>query len=384
MAKVVTSLVEQDREHLLSNSFYSLPDNPSNKNFSAGQIKGKGYKPSLILYNWLGRLIDEINASFGETQTDLNNVNLEIEKIKDGRTTAEKAKKDQNGNVIDTTYETKEDATTKLNTAKSYADTKKSEAISTSEAYADEKKTEAIASAKAYSDGTILPSAELYTDDQVAIKSAQDRAYADGKAQSAEASAVATAEAYADDNKVDFTDVVDNLTDTSTRKPLSANQGKVIKGHIDSILAILQSPDTDLDTLQEIVAYIKNNKSLIESITTTKVNISDIIDNLTTQVANKPLSAKQGYLLKALIDALTSVVDTKANSSSVYTKTETYSTSESDTKFRTENQVDTQINIALAGVDNLNVINDQDNSKNYTWQIKIINGKAHFIATEVI
>lgn len=85
-----------------------------------------------------------------------------------------------------------------------------------------------------------------------------------------------------------------------------------------------------------------------------------------------------------MIDALTSVVDTKANSSSVYTKTETYSKSESDTKFRTENQVDTQINIALAGVDNLNVISDQDNSKNYTWQIKIINGKAHFIATEVI
>ena len=56
--------------------------------------------------------------------------------------------------------------------------------------------------------------------------------------------------------------------------------------------------------LSEIVAYIKSNKSLIDSITTGKVNVSDIVDNLTTNVSGKPLSAAQGVKLKALIDAI--------------------------------------------------------------------------------
>ena len=69
--------------------------------------------------------------------------------------------------------------------------------------------------------------------------------------------------------------------------------------------ALADSDDTTLDQLSEIVAYIKNNKSLIDNVTTTKVNIADIINNLTTNVSNKPLSAAQGVALKSLIDAIT-------------------------------------------------------------------------------
>jgi hypothetical protein len=43
--------------------------------------------------------------------------------------------------------------------------------------------------------------------------------------------------------------------------------------------------------MAELVAYIKNNKELIEGITTGKINVADIVNNLTTNVANKPLSA---------------------------------------------------------------------------------------------
>lgn len=64
----------------------------------------------------------------------------------------------------------------------------------------------------------------------------------------------------------------------------------------------LNSSDVDLDQLSEIVAYIKNNSSLIAGVTTSKVNVSDIIDNLTTNMASKPLSAAQGVALKALVD----------------------------------------------------------------------------------
>lgn len=76
---------------------------------------------------------------------------------------------------------------------------------------------------------------------------------------------------------------------------------------------LADSDDTTLDQLSEIVAYIKNNKSLIDSITTSKVNVADIIDNLTSTATNKPLSAKQGKVLNDLITALTATVGNKVD-----------------------------------------------------------------------
>ena len=71
------------------------------------------------------------------------------------------------------------------------------------------------------------------------------------------------------------------------------------------IADVLDSDDTTLDEMHEIVAVIKANTTIIEAITTSKVNVTDIIDNLATNVKDKPLSAAQGVALKALIDALT-------------------------------------------------------------------------------
>ena len=79
----------------------------------------------------------------------------------------------------------------------------------------------------------------------------------------------------------------------------------LIQGLTDRLNALADSDDTTLDQLSEVVAYIKSNRTLIEAITTNKVSVSDIVDNLTTNVANKPLSAAQGVALKSLIDALT-------------------------------------------------------------------------------
>ena len=72
----------------------------------------------------------------------------------------------------------------------------------------------------------------------------------------------------------------------------------------DRLNAFFDSDDKTLDELSEIVAYITSNKALIDSITTSKISVEDIINNLTTNVANKPLSAAQGVALKALIDAI--------------------------------------------------------------------------------
>ena len=83
----------------------------------------------------------------------------------------------------------------------------------------------------------------------------------------------------------------------------------LISGLTIRINTLADSDDTTLDQLSEIVAYIKSNKSLIDSITTSKVNVSDIVDNLTTNVVNKPLSAAQGVAIKSLIDALQDELD---------------------------------------------------------------------------
>ena len=81
----------------------------------------------------------------------------------------------------------------------------------------------------------------------------------------------------------------------------------LVQGLAERLNTLADSDDTTLDQMSEVVAYIKSNKSLIDAITTSKINVSDIIDNLSTNVSNKPLSAAQGVALKALIDAITSV-----------------------------------------------------------------------------
>ena len=78
----------------------------------------------------------------------------------------------------------------------------------------------------------------------------------------------------------------------------------VVTGLTERLNALANSDDTTLDQMKEVVEYIKDNRELIESVTTSKVNVTDIVNNLTTNVSNKPLSAAQGVILKGLIDTL--------------------------------------------------------------------------------
>lgn len=77
---------------------------------------------------------------------------------------------------------------------------------------------------------------------------------------------------------------------------------KALQDTIDRLNAVLNSDDETLDELSEIVDYIKSNKELIESVTTSKVGVSDIVNDLETDVSDKPLSAAQGVVLKGLVD----------------------------------------------------------------------------------
>ena len=80
--------------------------------------------------------------------------------------------------------------------------------------------------------------------------------------------------------KINTANIIDNLTSTDTDKPLSANQGKILKAELDK----------------------KSNTTNINTELAKKVNTTDIIDNLTSTDTNKPLSANQGKVLKAEVD----------------------------------------------------------------------------------
>ena len=71
----------------------------------------------------------------------------------------------------------------------------------------------------------------------------------------------------------------------------------------------LDVDDATSDQLSEVLTLIANNKGTLESITTNKINVDDIVDNLTTAVASKVLSANQGVIIKGLIDALQKELD---------------------------------------------------------------------------
>ena len=71
----------------------------------------------------------------------------------------------------------------------------------------------------------------------------------------------------------------------------------------------LDVDDKTKDQLSELISLIEANKTDIESITSGKVNVSDIVNNLVTNLSDKPLSAAQGVELKILIDGLQAVVN---------------------------------------------------------------------------
>ena len=65
--------------------------------------------------------------------------------------------------------------------------------------------------------------------------------------------------------------ITDTLTSSDPELSLSANQGKILKSYIDNINALVNSNDTNLDQLQEIVDFIKQNKSNLDSLGITNI-----------------------------------------------------------------------------------------------------------------
>lgn len=68
--------------------------------------------------------------------------------------------------------------------------------------------------------------------------------------------------------------------------------------------ALSNADNVTLEQVKQMTEYVQNNRNIIESVTTSKINVSDIIDNLSTNDSTKPLSASQGVVLKSLIDGI--------------------------------------------------------------------------------
>lgn len=72
-------------------------------------------------------------------------------------------------------------------------------------------------------------------------------------------------------DNLENTVIDDTLTSTAIDEALSANQGRILKGFIDNINALLQSNDGTLDELQEIVDFINMNQSTLSNLTISNI-----------------------------------------------------------------------------------------------------------------
>lgn len=135
----------------------------------------------------------------------------------------------------------------------------------------------------------------------------------------AAASALKTAQEYADKQiaAIPTPDVSGQINTHNTAADAHNDLRLLIGGLTERLNALANSDDTTLDQMAEVVAYIKDNRELIEQVTTGKVSVSDIVDNLTTNVPNKPLSAAQGVALKGLVDSLSESLGGKLDASAL-------------------------------------------------------------------
>lgn len=89
-----------------------------------------------------------------------------------------------------------------------------------------------------------------------------------------------------DNNKVGLDKIADNLETGIQGYVLSANQGKKLSNRLHAIETLLLSDDTDLDSLQEIVEYIKQNREILDSLTINSIyGLRDELNRLDSLIA---------------------------------------------------------------------------------------------------
>lgn len=105
-------LNDDNLKYLLSKTAKILPNNPSDQGWSAERIKKCYYEGFIILFEWLKQFQGESNEIFDAISKEFDS---RIDNIVGGKTVVEKAKCDEEGNNIKSTYETQKGAREKLN-----------------------------------------------------------------------------------------------------------------------------------------------------------------------------------------------------------------------------------------------------------------------------
>ena len=137
-----------------------------------------------------------------------------------------------------------------------------------------------------------------------ASAAAQSSAVSAGKAETAAQRAAQFASAAEDAAKMTAEEVKAAIRDHDNNAGAHGALPIKLDRLREELHALADSDDDTLNQLSEIVAYIKSNKTLIDAITTSKISVADIVNDLVTNVSNRPLSAAQGVALKAMVDEL--------------------------------------------------------------------------------
>ena len=331
-------LNNDDRELLKSKTALSLPDNPSNKGLSSSQIKSKLADSSLMLFNWTVNLQTEVNEYITSNDTNISTIQSNITSLGDRVSAlengvsniAERAYSDANGNNIASTYETKEDATSKYNSAvgevsalstalgsgttivnraqcdkdgidittygKSLASSTSASPTGVSFTITLNNKAGVALDSEtiSLSGATVMNAGLLVPEDKIKIMNISSNI----------GTALASAKSYTDD-KVARANLISVLGEASTS--LNGLMSSTDKARLDALYELLgESTDEDsvVNTINEILAIFDNypEGTTIVNALATKVNTSDIINNLTSDETTKPLSAYQGKVLKGLVD----------------------------------------------------------------------------------
>ncbi len=102
--------------------------------------------------------------------------------------------------------------------------------------------------------------------------------------------------------KLNKSAVLPVLTSTDDASALSASQGKILKDLIDNINTVLMSDDTTLDEIQELVNFIKQNRTDLDALGIS--NIAGLVDALAVKAnstdVNTALAGKQATLVSGV------------------------------------------------------------------------------------
>lgn len=189
--------------------------------------------------------------------------------------------------LVSTTYETQSSASTKLAEAKAYTDTAVADLADADHNHDDRYFTESKLN-------SVLGSYE--TKDDASDKLATAKSYTDTKVSGLVSSSTV-------DSKI-FTHNTASGAHSDIRAALTSLTTKVTN--------FLDVDEETTDQLSEVLAMIDANKGTLTSLTTSKVNVSDIVNNLTTNSTSKVLSAAQGVQIQTLISGLEDELDTHA------------------------------------------------------------------------